>query len=153
MTIWFRPTGWRPKGFDDLYPLHKIDDVYSFSKYKPVLSKFQLYWGITHLFVVMFFLLDLFSRLGSLSFIHILVYGGYIFLTIYSLTDLMDKNKWNFLFEIFRFSFAVAIGLWMKTWFGYSTILYLVFVYQTMALIISVIFYINENKEKRSVAY
>lgn len=153
LTIWFRPTGWRPKGFDDLYPLNKIEDVNSFSKYKPTLSKFHLYWGVSHLFVVMFFLLDLFSRLGSLSFTHILVYGGYIFLTIYSLTDLMDKNKWNFLFEILRFALLIAIGLWMKTWFGYSTLLYLVFVYQTIAFSISIIFYINVINDRTYVAY
>ena len=125
----------------------------SFSKYKPTLSKFHLYWGVSHLFVVMFFLLDLFSRLGSLSFTHILVYGGYIFLTIYSLTDLMDKNKWNFLFEILRFALLIAIGLWMKTWFGYSTLLYLVFVYQTIAFSISIVFYINVINERTYVAY
>ena len=101
----------------------------------------------------MFFLLDLFSRLGSLSFIYILVYGAYIFFTIYSLTDLMDKNKWNFLFEIFRFSAVIAIGLWIETWFGYSTVLYLVYAYQFIALLISIAFYRNETKEKRLVAY
>tara|TARA_A200000113_G_scaffold223521_2_gene239325 strand:- start:2170 stop:2934 length:765 start_codon:yes stop_codon:yes gene_type:complete len=153
LTIWFRPTGWRPKEFDHLYPLNKIDDVYSFSKYKPALSKFHLFWGVTHLFVVMFFLLDLFARLGFLSFTHIMVYGGYIFLTIYSLTDLMDKNKWNFVLEIFRFSMAIVIGLWMKTWFGYSAILYLVYAYQIIVLIISITFYRNETRGKPSVAY
>ena len=29
ITIWFRPTGWRPAGFDEKYPVHKIDDVAS----------------------------------------------------------------------------------------------------------------------------
>ena len=101
----------------------------------------------------MFFLLDLFARLGFLSFTHIMVYGGYIFLTIYSLTDLMDKNKWNFVLEIFRFSMAIVIGLWMKTWFGYSAILYLVYAYQIIALIISITFYRNETRGKPSVAY
>ena len=147
LTIWFRPTGWRPRGFDKLYPLHKIEDVYSFSKYKPALTKFQLIWGITHLFVVMVFLLDLFSRLGSLPFLQILVYGAYIFLTIYSLTDLMDKNKWNFLFEIFRMSMALCIGLWLESWFGHSIFLYLVYAYQFMAVLISVAFYRNQTKK------
>ena len=35
LTIWFRPTGWRPDGFDDKYPVDKIDDVYDFEKYRP----------------------------------------------------------------------------------------------------------------------
>jgi hypothetical protein len=65
----------------------------------------------------------------------------------------MDKNKWNFLFEIFRFSIAIAIGLWIETWFGYSAVLYIVFAYQIISLLISIIFYRNETKDKPSVAY
>lgn len=65
----------------------------------------------------------------------------------------MDKNKWNFVLEIVRFSVALAIGLWLETWFGYSTILYLVYAYQIIALLISVAVYRNETRGKPSVAY
>lgn len=130
ITIWFRPTGWRPAGFDEKYPVHKIDDVYHFDKYKPKISKALLYWSIAHLFVVMFFLLDLFARLGSLPANEILVYGIYIFITIYSLTDLMDQNRYNWVFELVRSIVLVAIGFWLGDWFGHDLILYAVMCYQ-----------------------
>ena len=60
LTIWFRPTGWRPEGFESKYPIKKIEDVYDFQKYRPVLSQALLIWSIIHLFFVLFFLSDLF---------------------------------------------------------------------------------------------
>jgi hypothetical protein len=137
ITIWFRPTGWRPEGFDEKYPVNKIDDVYHFDKYKPKLSNALLYWSIAHLFVVMFFLLDLFARLGSLPANEILVYGIYIFITIYSLTDLMDQNRYNWVFELIRSIVLVAIGFWLGNWFGHDLILFAVLCYQAVAFTIS----------------
>tara|TARA_Y100001933_G_scaffold261982_1_gene318014 strand:- start:300 stop:1550 length:1251 start_codon:yes stop_codon:yes gene_type:complete len=137
ITIWFRPTGWRPKGFDEKYPVQKIDDVYDFEKYKPKISKSILYWSIGHLFIVMFFLMDLFARIGELPINEVFVYGIYIFFTIYSLTDLMDQNRWNWLLEVSRTVMVIFIGFWIGDWFGHYLALYFVVTYQAIALLIS----------------
>ncbi len=137
LTIWFRPTGWRPMGFEEKYPVQKIEDVYNFPKYKPEISKGLLYWSILHLFIVMFLLLDLFSRVGELPFLHLLVYGVYIFVTIYSLTDLMDKNKWNWIIEASRIIGLIAIGMWLGDWFGHDGVLYVMAAYQVPSFFIS----------------
>ena len=136
-TIWFRPTGWRPNGFEDRYPILKIENVYDFPKYKPKLSKKLLFWSVAHLFIVMFFLLDLFSRLGAMQFSHILIYGFYIFSTIYSLTDLMDKNKWNWSLEVLRLAGALVICFWLGSWFGHSGVFYFVLIYHLISLAVS----------------
>ena len=153
ITIWFRPTGWRPEGFDEKYPVNKIDDVYHFDKYKPKLSKALLYWSIAHLFVVMFFLLDLFARLGSLPANEILVYGIYIFITIYSLTDLMDQNRYNWVFELIRSVFFVAIGFWLGNWFGHDLILYVVLCYQSAAFTISFMLRKGDEANRVNMSY
>jgi alkylglycerol monooxygenase len=36
--IWFMPTGWRPEGFEEKYPVDKIENVYNFEKYNPTHS-------------------------------------------------------------------------------------------------------------------
>ena len=153
ITIWFRPTGWRPAGFDEKYPVHKIDDVYHFDKYKPKISKALLYWSIAHLFVVMFFLLDLFARLGSLPANEILVYGIYIFITIYSLTDLMDQNRYNWVFELVRSIVLVAIGFWLGDWFGHELILYVVLCYQAVAFTISFMHRKGDETNRVNMSY
>lgn len=153
LTIWFRPTGWRPQGFDAVYPIKKIEDVYNFPKYKPVLSQKQLVWSILHLFVVMFFLLDLFARIGSLDFSQILTYGLYIFVTIYSLTDLMDKNRWNFIIELLRGFVSIFIFFWLGDWFGQSMVVYAVFLYQFVSFGIAFTFFLNQRDCDASMAY
>ena len=153
ITIWFRPTGWRPAGFDEKYPVHKIDDVYHFDKYKPKISKALLYWSIAHLFVVMFFLLDLFARLGSLPANEILVYGIYIFITIYSLTDLMDKNPFNWIAELLRSIFLIGIALWFQDWFGHELILYVVLCYQAVAFTISFMHRKGDETNRVNMSY
>lgn len=137
LTIWFRPTGWRPEGFEERYPINKIEDVFAFPKYKPRLTKGELFWSVSHLFVVMFFLLDLFARLGSLSFMHVLVYGMYVFLTIYALTDLMDRHKWNFIIEIIRIMAAASIFYWQGDWFGHGILPFIV-LYHVLSFLASV---------------
>ena len=119
------------------YPVQKIDDVYDFEKYKPKISKSILYWSIGHLFIVMFFLMDLFARIGELPINEVFVYGIYIFLTIYSLTDLMDQNRWNWLLEVSRTVMVIFIGFWIGDWFGHYLALYFVVTYQAIALLIS----------------
>ena len=153
ITIWFRPTGWRPAGFDEKYPVDKIDDVYHFDKYKPKLSNALLYWSIAHLFVVMFFLLDLFARLGSLPANEILVYGIYIFITIYSLTDLMDKNPFNWIAELLRSIFLIGIALWFQDWFGHELILYVVLCYQAVAFTISFMHRKGDETNRVNMSY
>ncbi len=153
ITIWFRPTGWRPAGFDEKYPVHKIDDVYHFDKYKPKISNALLYWSIAHLFVVMFFLLDLFARLGSLPTNEILVYGIYIFITIYSLTDLMDKNPFNWIVELLRSIFLIGIALWFQDWFGHELILYVVLCYQAVAFTISFMHRKGDETNRVNMSY
>lgn len=153
ITIWFRPTGWRPAGFDEKYPVHKIDDVYHFDKYKPRISNALLYWSIAHLFVVMFFLLDLFARLGSLPANEILVYGIYIFITIYSLTDLMDKNPFNWIAELLRSIFLIGIALWFQDWFGHELILYVVLCYQVVAFTISFMHRKGDETNRVNISY
>ena len=153
ITIWFRPTGWRPAGFVEKYPLDKIDDVYHFEKYKPKLSNALLYWSIGHLFVVMFFLLDLFARLGSLSANEILVYGIYIFITIYSLTDLMDKNSYNWIIELVRSAVLLCIAFWLRDWFGHDLILYAVLCYQAVAFTISFMHRKDDTANRVNMSY
>ena len=152
LTIWFRPTGWRPEGFEKSYPIKKIEDVYAFSKYKPVLTRAELYWSIAHLFVVMFFLLDLFARLGSLSFYEILAYGSYVFLTIYALTDLMDKHKWNFIIEMLRVIAASLIFVWTGDWFGHN-ILPFIIGYHCIAFFFSFSVYRSDGQNTAVIAF
>ena len=140
LTIWFRPTGWRPDGFDDKYPVDKIDDVYDFEKYRPKIGTPLLIWSIVQLLLILAFLSDLFYRIGDLSFSQILMYAGFIFIALYTLTDLMDRNRWNWVFELVKLGYIFVVFYAVESWFGHHSAIYMVMFYAFVSFVMSIFF-------------
>ncbi len=140
LTIWFRPTGWRPDGFDDKYPVDKIDDVYDFEKYRPKIGTPLLIWSIVQLLLMLAFLSDLFYRIGDLSFSQILMYAGFIFIALYTLSDLMDRNRWSWVFELVKLGYVFVVFYVVGSWFGHQSAIYMVMVYAFVSFVMSIFF-------------
>ncbi|WP_333693937.1 sterol desaturase family protein [Flavobacterium sp.] len=116
--IWFMPTGWRPEGFEEKYPVHKIEDVYAFEKYHPNHSNLLTYYSIIQLFVILGFVSYLFANVASIGLPNIFIYGLFVLVTIYSLTELMDTNPNAYFFELFRMFLGFGILYLYGDWFG-----------------------------------
>ncbi|MEO8516664.1 MAG: sterol desaturase family protein [Flavobacterium sp.] len=142
--IWFMPTGWRPEGFDEKYPIHKIDNVFNFEKFGTENSNKLIYWSLTQMLVTLLFISYLFNNLAEIGLPNIFIYGVFIFVTVYSYTELMDKNKFSFIWESIRFVFGIGIITYCGDWFGLNTILpfgnYIVLGYLSLSLAMSVYF-------------
>ncbi len=120
LRIWWMPTGWRPADVMEKYPVAKIEDPYHFQKYAPPASKKLLVWTwFQFLFtfaLINYFFLNI-AKIGSPL---IFVYGGFIFLSVFAYTELMDRNPYAWMWE----GVKNAIGLWLiyqTDWFGMST--------------------------------
>jgi alkylglycerol monooxygenase len=138
LTIWFKPTGWRPAGFEEMYPVNKIENVYHFQKYKTNVDGGLLYWSIFQLFATLAFISHLFYNIGSIGMPAIFYYGFFIFATIYVFTDLMDRNKLNWVVECLRIALALVSVYLFDSWFSAPTWgLYIVFIYLGISLIVS----------------
>jgi hypothetical protein len=118
LRIWFMPTGWRPQGFEEKYPVYKIEDVYAFKKYQPNHSSLLTYYSIIQLFVTLGFVSLLFANVVSIGLPTIFIYGLFVFVTIYSLTELMDTNPNAYFFELFRAFLGIGILYFYGDWFG-----------------------------------
>ncbi len=118
LRIWFMPTGWRPQGFEEKYPVYKIEDVYAFKKYQPKHSNLLTYYTIIQLFVTLGFVSLLFANVASIGLPTIFIYGLFVFVTIYSLTELMDTNPNAYFFELFRAFLGIGILYFYGDWFG-----------------------------------
>jgi hypothetical protein len=140
--IWFMPTGWRPEGFDEKYPIHKIDNVFDFEKYGTQNSNKLIYWSVTQMFVTLLFISYLFDNIATIGLPNIFAYGAFIFVTIYSYTELMDKNKFSFLWESIRFILGIGIINYYGDWFGLNTLFsfgnYIVLGYLALSLFVSI---------------
>jgi alkylglycerol monooxygenase len=142
--IWFMPTGWRPEGFDEKYPIHKIDDVFNFDKYGTENSNKLIGWSLIQMLITLLFVSYLFDNIAKIGLTNIFVYGTFIFITIYSYTDLMDKNKYSVIWEIIRFIFALGIISYYGDWFGLNSVIsigsYLVLGYLSVSLLVNIYF-------------
>jgi alkylglycerol monooxygenase len=150
LKIWFMPTGWRPEGFDEKYPLHKIDDVFNFKKFGTENSKTLIGWSITQMLITLLLITYFFDNIATIGFPGIFLYGIFVFITIYSYTELMDKNKYSFIWEGIRFLFAIAVITSTGSWFGIDTLIpygtFIVAGYLATSLLVNIYFVASEFK-------
>jgi alkylglycerol monooxygenase len=147
-TIWFKPTGWRPDGFEEKYPKHKITDVYHFNKYNAGYSMALKYWSIAQVLITLFFLVFLCNNIATIGLPNIFIYGLFIFITVYSYTELMDKNWFSIFWEGARLILGLAIIFYFGDWFGLNKILsignYLVMAYLIISFVINFYFFTSD---------
>jgi hypothetical protein len=153
-TLWFRRTGYRPADVAAKYPVYKIEDVYHFEKYdtrtSPALNK----WSWLQLIMLLLFVSYLFGNIAlinSLNTSYIFWYGAFIFLSVYSLTDLMDRNSSAIYFEIIRSGLGLYILFQQGDWFGageyFSAIKYVLAAYFILSILITGWLVIKHRKE------
>lgn len=155
LKIWFMPTGWRPEGFDTKYPLEKIENVFDFPKYGTENSKAIIGWSVAQLLITLLFITYFFDNIAKIGMPGIFYYGIFVFITIYSYTELMDKNKLAIVWETIRYTYAIALIYLLKGWFGIDTVIpmgtFIVIAYLTLSLIVSIYFVTAEFKSEKQL--
>lgn len=112
LTIWFRPTGWRPAGFEEKYPVEKITNHYNFKKYEPETSLPLKIWSIVQfvvLFALVIFVLNNFAAIGANR---LFIFIGFVFAQIFSATELMNRNKNAHLYSLI--CTLICIGIYLS---------------------------------------
>lgn len=121
--IWFMPLGWRPEDVAEKYPVHYIEDVFHFEKYNPKSSPALRTWCWFQLVVLLGLISYFFGNIAyinSLNGSYIYIYGAFVFLFVYALTDLMDRNKSAIIFESLKTILGLYIIYSQGDWFGAS---------------------------------
>ena len=109
LKIWFMPTGWRPEDVEKKYPIKSIDSVYDYKKYYPILSRELQYWSWYQFIVVFIFIMYFINNLHIISFTDATLFAVVIFICIYSLPSLMDKEKNSWIAEFIKLSFGFLL--------------------------------------------
>jgi hypothetical protein len=150
LRIWFMPLGWRPEDVASKYPVEKINDVFHFEKYSPKLSQKLLTWSVIQLLILLLIISYLFGNIAEIGAPGMFIYGGYVYLSVYAMTELMDKNPIAWLWEILKSSFGILVILTTGDWFGLSEnipgLLPVLIVYFVISAGASTWFSIKENK-------
>jgi sterol desaturase/sphingolipid hydroxylase (fatty acid hydroxylase superfamily) len=153
-TLWFKPTGYRPADVIEKYPVYKIDDVYNFEKYDTRSSTALNIWSWIQLLMVLFFVSWFFGNIAPINGLdknYIFWYGGFIFLSVYSLTELMDRNPWALFWEAAKSGLGIYFLLQQDDWFGgsayFSPITYILGAYFIFSFLITAWFVLKHRKE------
>ena len=120
IRIWFMPTGWRPKDVAQIYPVKKINDPYHFERYHTHASTSLKVFICVQMFFSLFFIFYLLGHIADIGVPGIFLYGGFIGISVYALTDLMDRNRSALLFETLKNILGLAILHRQQDWFQAS---------------------------------
>lgn len=123
-TLWFKHTGYRPADVTEKYPVYKIENVYQFEKYDTKTSTALNIWSWVQLMMILFFISYFFGNIAlinSLDASYIFWYGGFVFLSVYALTELMDRNRYAIIWEAIRSGLGIYFLYQQNDWFGANT--------------------------------
>ncbi len=126
LFLWFQRTGYRPKDVEEKFPVYKIEDVYNFEKYTTHSSTPFNVWTWVQLMMILLFVSYLFGNISvvnGLNSFYIFWYGAFIFLSVYALTDLMDRNVTAIFWEGLRCALGFYFLLEQNDWFGASNLI------------------------------
>jgi sterol desaturase/sphingolipid hydroxylase (fatty acid hydroxylase superfamily) len=121
LTLWFRRTGYRPADVAAKYPVYKIEDVYHFEKYDTKTSPSFTAWAWLQLVILLLSISYLFGNIAYINSIdssYIYWYGAFVFITVYALTELMDRNPNAMIWEIIRCGLGLYLIYQQGDWFG-----------------------------------
>ncbi len=158
LFLWFRPTGYRPADVVNKFPVYKIEDVYHFEKYDTKTSTLLNVWSWVQLMMILFFISYLFGNIAyinNLNGTYIFWYGGVVFLSVYLLTEFMDRNPRAIFWEGLRSGSGLIFLFMQENWFGSITYLpsisYILGGYFILSIIITGWFVIKHRKEDAGV--
>jgi len=152
LRIWFMPTGWRPADVEQKYPVPHVEDMSAFEKHAPVYSGAFVAWSFFQMACTLILLGFFFSRMSKLPYNESIMYGGFLFITIFAYTSVMDKKTYGVLATILQAAYGIGILLLTGDWFGMKNLwnggTAVVLVYLVITALASVFFMVTEfNRE------
>ncbi len=149
--VWFMPTGWRPADVESQYPVKKIENVYDYQKYEPLSSSLLNTWAWVQFASITLLMFYFFANLGSIGTPNIFIYGGFIFLSVYSYTELMDRNPFALAWETIKNIGGICFIFYTGDWFGMSKVFglgyYLIVSYFVLSTLVTAYFVFFEIRK------
>lgn len=147
--IWFMPTGWRPDDVSTRYPISITEDPYSQIKYDPYASPSLKAWSWFQLVTNNLLMFYIFHRIGDFHFIHTAYYLGFIALSIFAYTALMDRDKLAIPMELIKASWGFYLIYLMNGWYDINSLIpygsQLVSLYMIGSIVASIYFINKDN--------
>ncbi len=102
LTLWWKPTGYRPEDVKKKFPRNTITSADKMEKYNPKSGGLLKSWAMFQWLGTTFMLLLLLANYSSFGNLQALLFGGVILLSIFGYTSVMDRQIWAYNFELVR---------------------------------------------------
>ncbi len=155
IRVWYKPTGWRPKDVAEKYPIEIIEDVHNQQKYESYTSPLLVAWSWFQLVFNLSLMLYLFNSLSRIGPKESLFLGGFLMLSVFSYTAVMDNKKYAVIPETIKFIIAISLIIsygdffFINDWFEQGSLLMTVYFVLSLALTYYFMFIdFSKNAEK-----
>jgi sterol desaturase/sphingolipid hydroxylase (fatty acid hydroxylase superfamily) len=149
--VFFMPTGWRPADRVLEDPLEFIKNPKDQIKYSTRGSLKMHLWMWFQLILHLVLMLHMFNVLDDFPFSTILLYGLFLFLSIFAYTSLMDHSRLALPFEIAKVALGIYLIYFLGSWYGVDEILplgsTLLTIYLLISLLLSIYFEIESKQD------
>ncbi len=123
LVIWFKPTGWRPKDVAEAYPIQLTEPVYDQLKYDPAYPMFFHIWCWLQWSFISITSLIFFNYAAEIGYQGLIYFGAFMYLSIASMTLLMDKH-WSAIYvEMIKNTIALTLVYLYGDWFMINSFL------------------------------
>jgi alkylglycerol monooxygenase len=109
LTIWFRPTGWRPADMEEKFPLLKFDPK-TFERFDNKIPKFNSYYSLLQLIFILVGGFLYLQNINELNTIQQLLGGSLIIFSCLSIGMILEGRKWAITLEYLRYASLVFIA-------------------------------------------
>lgn len=123
LRLWFMPTGWRPADVKEAYPVYSIDDVSQQIKYNPPASRLLTAWSWAQLIIHNLLMYYLLVHIADFVFADVLWYCGFLAVSIFAYTTLMDRHVLAVPVEFLKVFLAAALLYVHEGWFGMDAVI------------------------------
>jgi hypothetical protein len=148
IKVWFMPTGWRPDDVKEKYPVNYTEDPYTQIKYNPHVSKSVHIWSWFQYILSTLLLTHMLIYISKIGFPMLFLYGGFLFLMIYSFSSLMDKEKVAPWMEAIKSIFGLGIIYYTGCWFNLDELVPggTIFIAFYLVISIAVVYYFTRTE-------
>lgn len=152
LRLWFMPTGWRPEDVLERYPISYYKKASEQVKYTSKPSTLLTYWSWLQLAINFSLLFHLLLNIGHLSLTHIFLYGGFLMVSVFAYTSLMDKHISALVFDTIKLLIGITVVVQLGHWFGINASFRLgtgiVIGYMLASLLLTIYFLFVERKKR-----
>ena len=146
LIIWFMPTGWRPVGVEEKYPIKVLYNPKEQKKYNTNNSQVLIGWVWVQMTLTVIMIFHLFNIMPYLETPMIYLYSAFLMMQVFAYTSILDGKNYALIGEFVKLGFGFCILFYHDfSWFGLSGIFVIYFIlYLCISLLIT--YYFHKQK-------